>query len=73
VGTLMELAQGRRGDFLDMKYLTMGRTTLVYEVPLAEVVTDFFDQMKSRIRGDMPVWNIILSATVRILWLSWIL
>ena len=51
VGTLMELAQGRRGDFLDMKYLTMGRTTLVYEVPLAEVVTDFFDQMKSRSRG----------------------
>ncbi|MBS0015142.1 MAG: translation elongation factor 4 [Arthrospira sp. SH-MAG29] len=51
VGTLMELAQGRRGDFKDMKYLTMGRTTLVYEVPLAEVVTDFFDQMKSRSRG----------------------
>ncbi|NEQ97155.1 MAG: elongation factor 4 [Cyanothece sp. SIO2G6] len=51
VGTLMELGQERRGDFKDMKYLTQGRTTLVYEIPLAEVVTDFFDQMKSRSRG----------------------
>jgi GTP-binding protein LepA len=51
VGALMELAQSRRGIFKDMKYLTQGRTTLIYEVPLAEVVTDFFDQMKSRTRG----------------------
>ncbi|MGB7441293.1 MAG: translation elongation factor 4 [Coleofasciculaceae cyanobacterium] len=51
VGTLMELCQSRRGEFKDMKYLTQGRTTLVYELPLAEVVTDFFDQMKSRSRG----------------------
>ncbi len=51
VGTLMELAQSRRGVFKDMKYLTPGRTTLIYELPLAEVVTDFFDQMKSRSRG----------------------
>jgi len=51
VGTLMELCQARRGEFQDMKYLTPGRTTLIYELPLAEVVTDFFDQMKSRSRG----------------------
>jgi GTP-binding protein LepA len=51
VGTLMELAQTRRGVFKDMKYLTPGRTTLIYELPLAEIVTDFFDQMKSRSRG----------------------
>ena len=51
VGTLMELGQSRRGVFKDMKYLAQGRTTLVYEIPLAEVVTDFFDQMKSRSRG----------------------
>lgn len=51
VGALMELGQNRRGIFKDMKYLTQGRTTLVYELPLAEVVTDFFDQMKSRSRG----------------------
>ncbi len=51
VGALMELSQTRRGVFTDMKYLTQGRTTLTYEMPLAEVVTDFFDQMKSRSRG----------------------
>jgi GTP-binding protein LepA len=51
VGALMELCQGRRGEFKDMKYLAQGRTTLIYEVPLAEVVTDFFDQMKSRTKG----------------------
>ncbi|PSN13847.1 elongation factor 4 [filamentous cyanobacterium CCT1] len=51
VGALMELCQNRRGEFKDMKYLAQGRTTLIYEVPLAEVVTDFFDQMKSRSKG----------------------
>ena len=51
VGALMELCQTRRGDFKDMKYLAQGRTSLVYELPLAEVVTDFFDQLKSRSRG----------------------
>ncbi|NEQ68462.1 MAG: elongation factor 4 [Symploca sp. SIO1B1] len=51
VGTIMELCQSRRGEFKDMKYLTQGRTTVVYELPLAEVVTDFFDQLKSRSRG----------------------
>ena len=51
VGALMELSQGRRGVFKDMKYMAQGRTTLIYEIPLAEVVTDFFDQMKSRSRG----------------------
>jgi predicted membrane GTPase involved in stress response len=37
VGTLMELAQARRGEFLDMTYLTETRTTLIYNLPLAEV------------------------------------
>ncbi len=50
-GTLMGLCQDRRGDFIDMKYITTDRVTLVYEIPLAEVVTDFFDQMKSRTKG----------------------
>lgn len=48
---LMELAQGRRGEYQDMKYLAQGRTTLVYELPLAELVNDFFDHMKSRSKG----------------------
>ena len=51
VGTLMELCQGRRGIFKDMRYFAQNRTTLIYEVPLAEIVTDFFDQLKSRSRG----------------------
>lgn len=51
VGALMELCQSRRGEFKDMKYLAQSRTSLVYELPLAEVVTDFFDQLKSRSRG----------------------
>jgi translation elongation factor EF-4 len=51
VGALMELAQQRRGEYVDMQYLTEARTTLVYDLPLAEVVTDFFDELKSRSRG----------------------
>ena len=50
-GTLMGLCQERRGVFVDMKYITTDRVTLIYEIPLAEVVTDFFDQMKSRTQG----------------------
>ncbi|MFM7190102.1 MAG: translation elongation factor 4, partial [Microcystaceae cyanobacterium] len=51
VGTLMELCQSRRGVFKDMRYFTKSRTALIYELPLAEVVTDFFDQLKSRTKG----------------------
>ena len=51
VGPVMELAQQRRGEYVDMTYLTETRTTLVYNMPLAEVVTDFFDALKSRTRG----------------------
>ncbi|AGF53420.1 LepA gene product [Synechocystis sp. PCC 6803] len=51
VGTLMELCQSRRGVFKDMKFFTQTRTALIYELPLAEVVTDFFDQLKSRTKG----------------------
>ena len=50
-GALMELCQERRGEFIDLKYITTDRVTLHYEMPLAEVVTDFFDQMKSRTKG----------------------
>lgn len=47
----MELAQSRRGEYRDMKYLIQNRVTLVYELPLAELVNDFFDHLKSRSRG----------------------
>ena len=50
-GALMGLCQERRGEYLNMKYITKERVTLIYELPLAEVVTDFFDQMKTRTQG----------------------
>ncbi|MDJ0925234.1 MAG: translation elongation factor 4 [Acidimicrobiia bacterium] len=51
VGTVMELVQQRRGRMGEMTYLTPERVELHYEVPLAEIVFDFFDQLKSRTRG----------------------
>ncbi len=51
VGTVMELVQQRRGEIGDMTYLTPERVELHYRVPLAEIVFDFFDQLKSRTRG----------------------
>jgi len=51
VGQVMELCQGRRAVFKDMKYLDPRRANLHYEIPLAEIITDFFDQLKSRSRG----------------------
>ncbi len=51
VGTLMELSQQRRGEMQHMEYLSEDRVELVYLLPLAEIVMDFFDQMKSRTRG----------------------
>ena len=50
-GTLMELCQSRRGELQRMEYLSPERLELVYRIPLAEVVTDFFDQLKSRTQG----------------------
>jgi GTP-binding protein LepA len=51
VGTLMELAQQRRGEMAKMEYLSTERVELDYTLPLGEIVLDFFDQMKSRTRG----------------------
>jgi len=51
VGAVMELNQERRGDFHHMEYLSEERVLIVYELPLAEVVFDFYDQLKSRTRG----------------------
>jgi GTP-binding protein LepA len=50
-GTVMELCQARRGKQLEMTYLSSERLELIYEMPLAEVVIDFFDQLKSRTKG----------------------
>lgn len=51
LGPVMDLCQSRRGDYESMQYLNEQRASLVYYIPLAEVVTDFFDALKSRTKG----------------------
>jgi GTP-binding protein LepA len=51
VGAVMELCQERRGEHVDMSYLSEARVQVRYDLPLAEIVLDFFDQLKSRTRG----------------------
>ena len=51
VGNIMEICQNRRGIFIDMKYLDENRVTLIYEMPLNEIIYDFFDSLKSRTKG----------------------
>ncbi|QDH19944.1 translation elongation factor 4 [Saccharibacillus brassicae] len=51
VGTVMELCQNKRGEFVNMEYLDTTRVTLTYQIPLSEIVYDFFDQLKSGTKG----------------------
>lgn len=51
VGNIMELCQRRRGVYIDMKYLDENRVTLQYELPLNEIIYDFFDTLKSKTKG----------------------
>ncbi|EAD7016938.1 elongation factor 4 [Listeria monocytogenes] len=51
VGAVMELAQNKRGNFITMEYLDDIRVSIVYEIPLSEIVYDFFDQLKSSTKG----------------------
>jgi GTP-binding protein LepA len=51
IGTVMELCQGRRGSLQGMDYLSEDRVEIKYTLPLAEIIFDFFDQLKSRTRG----------------------
>ncbi|HLS35456.1 MAG TPA: translation elongation factor 4 [Bacillota bacterium] len=51
VGAVMELSQKKRGQFIDMIYLDNIRVNVIYELPLSEIVYDFFDQLKSQTRG----------------------
>ncbi|WP_208590157.1 translation elongation factor 4 [Gracilibacillus suaedae] len=51
VGPVMEICQKKRGEFQDMQYLDDNRVNVVYEIPLSEIVYDFFDQLKSQTKG----------------------
>ncbi len=51
IGAVMEVAQDKRGVFLDMTYITEKRVTLKYDLPLSEIVYDFFDLLKTRTKG----------------------
>jgi GTP-binding protein LepA len=51
VGAVMEICQRKRGNYLDMQYLDANRVTLAYDIPLSEIVYDFFDQLKSSTKG----------------------
>lgn len=51
IGTVMELCQAKRGIYQDMQYIDSSRANIVYELPLAEIVYDFFDQLKSKTKG----------------------
>ena len=51
VGNVMEICQNRRGIYLDMKYLDSNRVMLEYEMPLNEIIYDFFDTLKSNTKG----------------------
>ena len=51
VGNIMEICQNRRGIYVDMKYLDENRVTLIYNMPLNEIIYDFFDNLKSKTKG----------------------
>lgn len=51
IGSIMELNQEKRGNFINMDYITAARVNLQYEIPLSEIVYDYFDQLKSRTKG----------------------
>ena len=70
LGAIFELCQARRGEMVDMEYLTPERVEVHYLLPLAEVVFDFFDQMKSKTRGfaslDYEPWGLQEARLVRV-------
>ena len=51
VGNIMELGQDKRGNFINMEYITVNRVMLIYDLPLSEIIFDFFDKLKSATKG----------------------
>jgi GTP-binding protein LepA len=70
LGPVLELCQSRRGELADMKYLSPERAEVHYQLPLAEIIFDFFDQLKSRTRGyaslDYEPWGYEPANLVRV-------
>jgi GTP-binding protein LepA len=70
LGPVLELCQSRRGDLADMRYLSPERAEVHYQLPLAEIIFDFFDQLKSRTRGyaslDYEPWGYEEANLVRV-------
>jgi len=70
LGAVLELCQARRGELADMKYLSPTRVEVHYQLPLAEIIFDFFDQLKSKTRGyaslDYERWGYETSDLVRV-------
>ena len=70
LGPIFELCQSRRGEMIDMKYLSPQRAEVHYHLPLAEIIFDFFDQLKSRTRGyasmDYEHWGYERADLVRV-------
>lgn len=69
VGTVMELCQNKRGSFINMEYLTPQRVVITYHLPLAEILFDFFDNLKSRTKGyasfDYEIYGYEISELVK--------
>ena len=72
VGNIMELCQERRGVFKDMKYLDTDRVDMHYELPLNEIIYDFFDALKSRTRGYASFDYELTGYRASPIWSSWI-
>jgi GTP-binding protein LepA len=70
VGSIMEICQERRGKMLHMEYITENRVALHYEMPLNEVIYDFFDALKSKTEATAP-WIMNSSVTRNPMWLRW--
>jgi GTP-binding protein LepA len=70
LGAVLELCQSRRGEMADIKYLSPERAEVHYQLPLAEIIFDFFDQLKSRTRGyaslDYEPWGYEKADLVRV-------
>ena len=72
VGAVMELAQRKRGDFVTMDYIDENRVNVIYQIPLAEIVFDFFDKIENHQHVVMQALITKFQNTANLNWLKWI-